>query len=140
MSKINLQEKRRIENLIFSEVDYAISTYDDRRKEEYTRLKEKLIENPPEMVLKAREAALKAEEEIDKAGYEIERYGDRSLDIRENGQYQHKDLVKFNDETDAKRRLLEQLKKKHIIMIYADDDEVKTLFDKVGEDIQKVLG
>jgi hypothetical protein len=48
-------------------------------------------------------------------------------------------LSAFNEKTDETKRKIEQLKKRCIVMVYADSDEVKGLFDKVSEEITKLV-
>jgi hypothetical protein len=42
MAKLNLQEKRRVEDLVFSEIDTAIREYSSSRHTEYDKLRQYL--------------------------------------------------------------------------------------------------
>ena len=55
MAKLNLQEKRRIENLVFDEINDAVRTLISKRSDQYSELKKRLAKNPPEPVKKLRE-------------------------------------------------------------------------------------
>jgi len=146
MAKLNLQEKRRVEDLVFSEIDTAIREYSSSRHTEYDKLRSKILKNPPAEVKKLREDILKLESQVEqkeqellKNGFELTRYGERDLTLREHGEYHNQALSAFNEKTDETKRKIEQLKKRCVVMVYADSDEVKGLFDKVSEEITKLV-
>jgi hypothetical protein len=156
MVKLNLQEKRRIEDLIFSEIDEAIRQHRHRRNAEEDVLEEKLIKNPPAVVARLREDISKLQkqikadqeriksaekqirdddEELRKVGYRFDgedlrlaSYGDRPEEMQE-----------FDRKTNEIIQQMEKLKKRSVLMVYSDSDEVKGLFDKVSAELQKIV-
>jgi hypothetical protein len=65
MAKLNLQEKRRIENLVFGEIEESIRKFKNKRSDAYNELKESLIKNPPTPVKQLQEEIVKLESEIE---------------------------------------------------------------------------
>ena len=144
MAKLNLQEKRRIENLVFQEIEDSIRKLISKRSDARDELKEKLIKNPPAPVKKLQEEIVKLESEIETKKEELEKEGYRlgyenALTIREHGDYVNKELVAFQEESDRRRKALENLRKEFVVKTYADSDEVKNIFDIVADRIQKVV-
>jgi hypothetical protein len=68
------------------------------------------------------------------------KYGDRDFMLRTHGEYCNQALVAFNEKTDEMVQKIEQLKKRCVVMVYADSQEVKGLFDKVTAELQKIVG
>jgi len=144
MPKLNLQEKRRIENLVFGEIEESIRKFKNKRSNEYDELKESLIKNPPAPVKQLQEEIVKLENEIEAKKTELEKEGyklgyENALTIREYGDYVNKELVAFKEETDKRQKTLEDLRKEFVVKIYADSEEVKDIFAVVSERIHKVV-
>lgn len=161
MAKLNLQEKRRIEDLIFSEFDAAEREYRDRRNGVYAKVKEKLLKNPPASVVRQREEILRDEKQIastqvlldelrkqrdgkvsslEKIGYRLSD-DERKLDVS-SSYYSEKpqELQEFEAQTKAKIQEIERLKKRYVLTVYSDSEEVKGLFDKVSQELSKIVG
>ena len=144
MAKLKLQEKRRIENLVFDEINDALHKFNSKRSNEYDELKQRLIKNPPEPVKKLREEIVNLKNQIEakqtelsKEGFELG-YEDRLI-LREYGEFVNKELLAFSELTKSKRHMLEDMRKEFIVKIYADSDEVKDVFSIVSERIEKVI-
>jgi chromosome segregation ATPase len=160
MAKLNLQEKRRVEELICSEFNSAINRYRNRRRNERDELEKKLEKNPPAGVRKLREDILKLDsqmheaqglvrkldKQIDDKKDELRQTGftvvGEKRDIRVIDSYsveKPSEVSAFNDETEEKVESLEQRRKQYVLMVYGDDAEVKGLFDKVSVELKKLV-
>ncbi len=144
MAKLNLQEKRRIENLVFDEINDAVRNLISKRSDQYSELKKRLAKNPPEPVKKLREEIVNLKKQIEMKETELSKEGfelgyEDALKIREYGDFVNKELLTFSELTNSKRRMLEDMRKEFVVKIYADSDEVKDVFSVVSQRIEKVI-
>jgi hypothetical protein len=141
---LNLQEKRRIEKLVFDEIDQAVRKLTSNRSDSEDELKERLKKNPPAAVKKLREEVISLEKQLEEKNTTLHKEGfelnyENNLTIRHYGEYVNKDILDFREESEKRRRALEDMRKEFIVKIYADSDEVKDIFGVVSERIQKVI-
>jgi hypothetical protein len=76
--KLNMEEKRKLEKLLLSDIDFAVARYDAQAQDMRGNLIDKLTKNPPADVKKlfdshslARKQVKQLESKIDALGFDI---------------------------------------------------------------------
>lgn len=147
MRTLNLEEKRRIEKLLFVDIEKRIEDYENERNTEKGELIEKLENNIPQPTQKAFTEYNKAYKEsqakekfIEKLGYSIRDWDDKKLSVNTYGNEIPAELKDFNRETERTKKALETLKREFTLKLYAGDvDEVQMLFGELAKKLDSTI-
>jgi len=129
------KERQKVDEAITGLVDLKIEQCRSARAIGREALYEKLNDDPPKEVVKARLQILDAFGVIDKSKYALGSYGERELSV-ESG---HSELRKFDHDTADIVNALGQLKREFVLKVYSGDDEVSKLMSDLASRVDKIL-
>lgn len=139
---LNIEEKRKIEKIMFSDIENAISQLEANTSEEKETEKGRLLKNPPAQI-KALAAEYKAvqkkEDDIKKAvatlGFDVDYDGEIKVSYSKSPF----SIKKIEDKSDARKSLLEALRRKTTLQLYGGGKITAKLFTDLTEEIKKIL-
>jgi hypothetical protein len=138
--KLNMEEKRKLEKLLLSDIDAAVLRYDGVAKETKRDLIEKLLKTPPAEVKKlfesytlAKKQQKDAEIKLDKLGWDIA-YGG-SLNVNTYGTITPQ-VAAFDEKAEQKREALKSLRRSYVIKLFADHADTQSLFASLAKDLE----
>jgi hypothetical protein len=142
--KLNMEEKRKLEKLLITDIDSATSRYDAVTQDERRALIEKLQRTPPaeakalhERYRLAGKQRAELEAKLDVLGYDVNYHGE--LAVNTSGT-KAKQLAEFDDRTDEMRHSLATLKRSYVIKLFADHADMQSLFGSLGKDLERLIG
>lgn len=143
-----MEEKRKLEKIIFSDLDRAKHDYDNLHEADRTELEKRLKQNPEALaILKKYEQAEKDTEAtknaLRKMGYDTSYEGDynnrkMTLTLNTYGTT-HKELRAFLDNQEKTKDKLEALKRTYTIKLFAGGVEAQEIFANLQAEIAKLL-
>jgi hypothetical protein len=143
--KLNMEEKRKLENLLFADIDSAVGRYEKQANQKHSELVDTLTKKPPAEVKKLFEnyhLAEKQKEQIDSKlnalGYDIAYDGKLRVNI--GGRAIPPQLKAFDDRTDEMRESLKSLKRDYVIKLFADHADTQSLFATLAWDLGRLIG
>jgi hypothetical protein len=142
--KLNMEEKRKLERLLLSDIDAAEKAFVSVLNGQRNDLVERLTQNPAADVRAAHDKYKltydqhkAAERALYALGYRVD-YSDR-LAASSSGTLA-KPLVDFDEKISATRQSLTALKRRYIMRLFADNADTQSLFDSLARDLKESLG
>jgi hypothetical protein len=142
--KLNMEEKRKLEKLLITDIDSATARYDAVTKEEREALVERLQRTPlaeAKALYERRNLAVKQreelEEKLDALGYDVNYRGELTLNT---SGATVKQLAEFDDRADEMRRSLATLKRNYVIKLFADHADTQSLFGSLAKELERLIG
>jgi hypothetical protein len=140
---LNMEEKRNLQKLIFSDIHAAAEKYRYDRHESRQKLQDRLIEHAPSNVVAlfaeykaADDTTRKIEKELLQLGYVISGYPEK-LGIAYN-KYPL-ELVQFDNETSQMDKDMSDLKRDFTLRLFAGGEEAKELFRMLANAIAEIV-
>jgi hypothetical protein len=142
--KLNMEEKRKLEKLLLSDIDSAVARYDAQAQDMRGNLIDKLTKNPPADVKKlfqsyelAQKQAGQLKSKLDTLGFDIVYDGTLRPSTRGTMTAQ---LKAFDELAKDMRQSLETLKRSYVIKLFADHADTQSLFESLARDLQRLIG
>lgn len=142
--KLNMEEKRKVEKLLLSDIDSAVARYNAQAEEMRGNLVDKLTKNPPADVKKAfdgyvdaRKQAKLMETRLDGLGYNVAYDG--TLRVSTHGTTTAQ-LTAFDAAAKDNRETLQTLKRNYVIKLFADHADTQSLFASLAKDLERLIG
>ena len=142
--KLNMEEKRKLEKLLLSDIDSAVARHDAQAQDMRGNLIDKLAKNPPAEVKKlfdshslARKQAKQLESKLDALGFDIAYDG--ALRVNTHGTMTAQ-LKAFDALAKDMREALQTLKRSYVIKLFADHADTQSLFESLARDLQRLIG
>lgn len=141
MATMNMDEKRKIDKLIVADIDAAVQAYAEKRSEEREQLEKKLCAGVVvKAAIEARKQGEKMQEEakarLKTLGIEIGYEG--SVNFNNYGTTPNKEIVAFEQETDAGKKKIAGLKKTFALLLFAGNAEAEKLFERLVQELKKL--
>ena len=144
---LNMDEKRKLEKIIFTDIDKAIHDYRNKRYEIKTKITDKLVKSPKVLKLVkgyevARLAMEKAEREAEKMNIRMN-WGNRNTANAEyrdynNGEDTPKEVISHNDRTAEVEKKLENMKRDYTLKLFAGGIEAQEVFESLARELEKI--
>jgi hypothetical protein len=141
--KLNMEEKRKLEKLLLSDIDSAVGRYNAEAEGMRRALMGKLVKNPPAGVKKlferyvlAKRQAKEAELKLDALGFDLAYDG--TLSVNTNGTLTPQ-LSAFDELTKKMRQSLQDLKRSYVIKLFADHADTQSLFAALAKDLERLI-
>jgi hypothetical protein len=142
--KLNMEEKRKLEKLLLSDIDTAVARYNGQAEDMRQNLIDKLTKNPPVEVKKlfdsrtlARKQVEQLEAKLDTLGFDIDYHG--SLQVNRSGT-KTAQLSAFDKLVTDMRASLQTLKRNYVIKLFADHADTQSLFASLAKELEKLIG
>ena len=142
--KLNMEEKRKLEKLLITDIDSATARYDAVTKEKRDALVEKLEQTPPseikalyERYKLARKQQKEAEEKLRALGFHVDYQGELQVNTSNT---LTKQLAEFDDQANEMRRSLSTVKRNYVIKLFADHADTQSLFESLARDLERLIG
>lgn len=143
--KLNMEEKRKLEKLLLSDIDSAVARYDAQAQDMRGSLINKLTKNPPADVKKlfdsyllARKGLEQLKSELATLGYDVIPH-DGTMQVRTHGT-KTEQLKAFDELAKDMRESLQTLKRNYIIRLFADHADTQSLFESLAKDLERLIG
>jgi hypothetical protein len=140
--KLNMDEKRRLEKILFADIQQSSAQYSTKRSAAYSEHSERILKGSKMKALldgyiAARKKMRNQEKVIEQLGLGIYNGDIPSLYIRES----HKipELRDFNDETAKTKSALEALKRTYTLKLFAGGEEAKELFASLTRELATIV-
>jgi hypothetical protein len=141
--QLNMEEKRHLQKLVFSDIHAAEEEYRNARREEREKLQERLVQKAPGNVIdlfaeyqRSTTAITRVEKELLSLGYSIARYPETRLTIAYNKPPE--ELVEFDSETSRTDKSISDLKRDYTLRLFAGGEEAKQLFATLANELAKI--
>jgi hypothetical protein len=142
--KLNMEEKRKLEKLLLSDIDSAVARYDALSSDMRGNLIDKLTKNPPAEAKKlfdsyslARKQVGQLESKLDALGFDIAYDG--ALRVNTHGTMTAQ-LKAFEALASEMRESLQTLKRSYVIKLFADHADTQSLFASLARDLEHLIG
>jgi hypothetical protein len=142
--RLNMEEKRKLEKLLLSDIDSGVARYNGAAQEMRANLIEKLLKNPPAEVKKlfesytlAKKAQKDTETKLDKLGWDISYDGSLGMNTYGNINPQ---VGMFDEKVEKRRESLKSLKRSYVIKLFADHADTQSLFASLAKDLEGLIG
>lgn len=139
---LNMEEKRKIEKMMFIDIDVAIANVESKKDAEIEIEENRLKKNPPAAVKKlaAEHKALKTrdekiDEELTKLGFNVDYDGEISI----NSNNAVPSIKSVADKAESQKSQLEALRRKTTLSLYANGETTAKLFISLAAEIKKIL-
>jgi hypothetical protein len=143
--RLNMEEKRHLQKLIFRDIDSAAQVYRAARTEARDKLQERLVENAPAtvaaLVAELRDAFAtvpRLENELSDLGYSFSGYPEKKLCANSYGK-KAQELVEFDNETSRRDKGMSDLKRDYTPRLFAGGEEARELFATLANEIAKIV-
>jgi len=141
--KLNMEEKRKLEKLLITDIDSATARYDAVTKEKRDALVEKLEQTPPSQIKAlyeryklARKQQKEAQEKLHSLGFHVDYQGE--LEVNTSNTLT-KQLAEFDGQANEMRRSLATLKRSYLIKLFADHADTQGLFGSLAKDLERLV-
>ena len=142
---LNMEEKRKLEKIIFADIDKAIATYNEKQSKIYNKASGELVKSARAKVLekayiKAQDELQKTEKDLEKAGFKMSG-GYRDGDVIELGydsRSHFKVLYKLNEKQEKTLKELEDMRRIYTIKLFAGGVEAQEVFGALAKDLAKL--
>jgi hypothetical protein len=141
--QLNMEEKRHLQKLIFSDIHASGEKYRNARREEREKLQERLVQKAPGYVVelfaeykRATTAIIRVEKELSNLGYSVSGYHEKQLGIAYNKLPE--ELAEFDAETSRTDKSISDLKRDYTLRLFAGGEEAKELFATLAIEIAKI--
>jgi hypothetical protein len=141
---LNMEEKRNLQKLLFSDIETAAAKYAAARKEERDRLKERLVDTAAPEVRglfdqwkSARETKDRIAKELASLGYSVNDYGDKPLSINDYNKQPH-ELATFDEESKRTEKRMTDLKRDFTLRLFAGGEEARALFSALSNELGSI--
>lgn len=142
---LNMEEKKNLQRLLFSDIESTVKSYDATRKEQRGQLKARLLENPPPELRAlvdehrhAEEVMARVKRELEQVGYVLTGYPDKQLDIPAYNK-QPQELATFDAETSRTEKRMADLKRDFTLRLFAGGEEARALFATLGDELTSII-
>jgi hypothetical protein len=142
--KLNMEEKRKLEKLLLSDIDSAVARYDAQAQDMRGNLINKLTKNPPANVKKLFQSYELAQKQVGQLKSNLEAHGfdiayDGTLRVNSSGT-KTEQLKAFDELAKEMRESLQTLKRSYVIKLFADHADTQSLFESLARDLQRLIG
>jgi hypothetical protein len=139
--RLNIDEKRKLEKLLFSDIDKAIGEYRAMRSRESTEMRQRAVHRPDvRKLFYLRHAAKKQmkqyEAKLETMGYHISTYPKEALAVYDGSKIP--DIRTFDSQTARTERCLEDLKRTYTLKLFAGGEEAKELFASLAKELAAI--
>lgn len=148
---LNMEEKRKLEKIIFQDIDKAKTQYDSKRNEAEAELKIQLLKNPKAIKLLAEHIANQKEEhrlnnEIGKLGMDFNHSNDKGWTLQIKNYYSYgeekrtpTEIMTFNQKTSETKDRLEDMKRTYTLKLFASGMEAQEVFTELSKELAKII-
>lgn len=146
--KLTMEEKRRLEKMIFADIDTAKNAYQAKRRAVREQAKAKLLKSVPAAVRQmfaaycaAKKTAAEAEKKLDGLGYDISTgYNSEEPKLTLNS-YQNiaPELKEFDRDTNSREGRFEIVKRNYTIKLFAGGAEAQEIFAGLQAELAKLI-
>jgi hypothetical protein len=145
--KLNMEEKRRLEKVLLSDIDRAIGDYKATRTTVRNEQTERLKDKPPVEVKADFALYLKAVAERDDAQKRIQMLGyDVGTDypryeptLKLNYSRPPEAISQYDDETARVEKALAAMKRTYTLKLFAGGEEAQELFASLSRDLEAII-
>jgi hypothetical protein len=142
--RLNMEEKRHLQKLIFRDIDEATRSYQSARNEARQKLQERLLENAPADVValiaeskRASDTVARIDKELADLGYNFSGYREKTLCLNHSKLPQ--EVLAFDAETSRRDKSMSDLKRDYTLRLFAGGEEAKELFATLATEIAKIV-
>ncbi len=145
-----MEEKRKLEKILLSDVDAAITSYGARRSGERGAVEKSALDNPPAEIKRlsaeyqqSRKAMEEAEAKMKQLGYQMD-----SVYSGENGYVyrlrldhtiEPRALADFDEKTKKAKGALNELRRTYTLKLFAGAEEAKELFASLTKELAAIV-
>jgi hypothetical protein len=142
--RLNMEEKRHLQKLIFHDIDAAAKSYRAARNEARQKLQQRLIEHAPPKVAalvaeftRASDNIARIEKELSDLGSGLSGYPERTLHIAYGKPPQA--ILEFDAETRRRDKSMSDLKRDYTLRLFAGGEEAQELFATLARELTKIV-
>ena len=143
---LNMEEKRKLEKIIFADIDKAIATYNEKQSKIYNKASGELVKSARAKVLekayiKAQDELQKTEKDLEKAGFRMSGgYSDRNfkIELGYDRRSHFKVLYNLNEKQEKTLKELEDMRRIYTIKLFAGGVEAQEVFGALAKDLAKL--
>lgn len=143
---LNMEEKRKLEKIIFSDIDSAKSNLSLLYSEKISKQKEVMLKNPPKDVIEALKKYTIAKETmegcvkiIEKKGYDVCNYREDKPTLSLSYKFNSKELIDLDKTLTEKRNKLDELKRSYTIKLFAGGAVASELFKNLAKELASII-
>lgn len=141
---LNMEEKRKLEKLIFADIEKARREYESKM---YQKINDYKITDTKALALLETYKSLEREQEatektLEKMGYDINHYCYNKIDewnITVDDDNKQPALKKMKDEKEANLKRIDELKRSYTLKLFAGGDEALEVFTQLAKDLAKII-
>jgi hypothetical protein len=142
--KLNMEEKRKLEKLLLSDIDSAVARYNAQAEDMRGNLIDKLTKNPPADAKKLFDSYSLEQKQVGQLKSKLEALGfdiayDGALRVNTHGTTAAQ-LKAFDALARKMRELLQTLKRSYVIKLFADHADTQSLFASLARDLEHLIG
>lgn len=146
--KLNMDEKRKLEKVMFTDIDTAITKFDSERKALRETSAKTALSNAPAVARTLFAAYIAAKKKSEQSKSALRALG---YDIKNEWQNQYRDelvlcyamppkaLREFDTETERVKAILADLKRSYTLKLFAGGEEAKELFASLARELAAIL-
>lgn len=140
-----MEEKRKLEKLLLTDIDSALTIYTAQRKPMRDDVAEKALKNAPSSVVallnlhrKSQQEVKRTEAELSKLGYSLRGYDlERTLAIGYS--IVPKPVQAFDDKTEKAKSALTTMKRTYTLKLFAGGEEAQELFASLAHELAAIV-
>jgi hypothetical protein len=143
--RLNMEEKRKLEKVMFADIESAIARYDSKRSAEYNGLEEQYLEKPPRDAARLYSDYRAAKEQMQSAekllrqlfGINIDHYPTEHLSLREPNKVPT--LEAHRAQTSRTKAALNEMKRGYTLKLFAGGEEAQELFASLTRELEAII-
>jgi hypothetical protein len=143
---LNMQEKRKLEKLLLTDIDAAIASYDAQRAQLRNPLRDTVLRRPPAKAtqLLTRYVATKLrlpliEKQLNALGFDIYGYSDKPY-LTISSSNPPSAIAQFDEETRKAKSALTEMKRTYTLKLFAGDAQAQELFAALTKELKAIIG
>lgn len=142
---MNMEEKRKLEKVMFADIEKAIGQYTSKRSAEYDELRRQYLDKPPKDALRLYSDFQAAREQMKSAetllrqlfGIDIDSYPKEHLSLRDASKVPA--LESHGEQTRKVKAALEEMKRGYTLKLFAGGEEAQELFASLARDLEAII-
>jgi hypothetical protein len=143
--RLNMEEKRKLEKVLFADIEKAIGQYAAKRSVEYDDLERQYLDKPPKDAARLYSDYRSAKEQMQSAekllrqlfGIDIDHYPTEHLSLREPSKVPA--LEAHSEQTRKTRAALEDMKRGYTLKLFAGGEEAQELFASLSRELEAIV-
>ena len=137
---MNMEEKRKLEKVLFADIDHAVADYRANRSKARDALSKSVLQQPDvraayDLYVAAKKDMARHEKSLKEVGFRVDYYGDLGIDDA----HKIEALREFDSESDEGNDALESLKRTYTLKLFAGGEEAQSLFATLAEDLARIV-